>query len=523
MSAPTPPRLALRGISKRYGELLANDAIDLDVAQGEIHAVLGENGAGKSTLMKVVAGEVLADDGEVAIDGVHVELHNPQQARAHGIAMVHQHPALFESLTVAENVALGLRRTTSLSQVRMQLVDMGRRYHLEVDPAARVHDLGMGERQRVEILRALLAGPRLLILDEPTSVLTPQAVRGLFSTLRALAATGLGVLFVSHKLEEIRALAQRCTILRGGRVVARVDPRATTQRRAGATDGRPRAAALASHDSPPGKPRLQVNGLRLAPGRAPVLLDVASGEIVGIAGISGNGQRALAEALSGERLSAADAIRLDGAPIGALDPRARRALGLRYVPGRAAWTRCGHAWSLADNAFLTIDALRPRGWLRPMAARRWCRQVIERFDVRPADPDMAAGRLSGGNLQKYIVGRELHAEPRALVIDQPTWGVDVGAAATIHNELLALRARGCAILLISEELDELFALCDRIAVCAAPRTRCGGARAGTQCRGGRPTHGRSGNARGGMSRRVAISAEPTSVRWPRGSHLRLRC
>ena len=467
MSAPTPPRLALRGISKRYGGLLANDAIDLDLAPGEIHAVLGENGAGKSTLMKIVAGEVVADDGEVVIDGEPFALRNPQQARRHGIAMVHQHPALFESLTVAENVALGLPRTTSVVQARMQLVDLARRYHLEVDPAARVHDLGMGERQRVEILRALLAGPRLLILDEPTSVLTPQAVRGLFATLRALAATGLGVLFVSHKLEEIRALAQRCTILRGGRVVARVDPRAHSGEALARMMVGSDPPRLASHDTPAGATRLRIEGLRLAPDRPPAALEVGSGEIVGIAGISGNGQRALADALAGERLSAPDAIRLDGVPIGAQGPRERRARGLRYVPEERRGHGAVTSWSLADNSYLTVDALRPGGWLRPAAALHWTRAVIERFGVRPADARMAAGQLSGGNLQKYIVGRELHAEPRALVIDQPTWGVDVGAAATIHNELLALRARGCAIVLISEELEELFALCDRIAVCAA--------------------------------------------------------
>ena len=467
MSAPTSPRLALHGISKRYGDLIANDAIDLVVAPGEIHAVLGENGAGKSTLMKVVAGEVVADDGEVVIDGVPVALHNPQQARAHGIAMVHQHPALFESLTVAENVALGLPRSTSVSQARMQLVDLARRYHLEVDPAARVHDLGMGERQRVEILRAVLAGPRLLILDEPTSVLTPQAVRGLFETLRALAATGLGVLFVSHKLEEIRALAQRCTILRAGRVVARVDPRAHSGEELARLMVGSEPPRLASHDTPPGEVRLQVEGVQLAPGRAPIVLAVGRGEIVGIAGISGNGQRALAQVLSGERLSAPATIRFDGVPIGGLGPRERRALGLRYVPEERRGHGAVTTWSLAENAYLTVDALRPRGWLRPSEALRWTRAVIERFGVRPADPALAAGQLSGGNLQKFIVGRELNAEPGALIIDQPTWGVDVGAAATIHNALLALRARGCAIVLISEELDELFALCDRIAVCAA--------------------------------------------------------
>jgi len=470
-AASLPPRLTLRGISKRYPAVVANDDISIEVAAGEIHAILGENGAGKSTLMKVIAGEVRPDQGCIEIDGAPVSVDSPNAARRAGVAMVHQHFALFDTLTVAENIEIGLHARWTPARVRAHLAQVAGRYGLEIDPDARVHDLSVGERQRVEILRALLAQPRLLILDEPTSVLTPQAVERLFETLRRLATDGMSVLFISHKLDEIRALASVCTVMRAGRVVARVDPRGLSEgelarQMIGADPPR-----VAAHDTAPGAPRLQVDGLRLHAGAAavPLHLTVHAGEIVGIAGISGNGQRALTARLGGEAASEPGQIRLDGQPIGHLGTRERRRLGLRYVPEERLRHGAVPEMTLAENVLLTGDALHARGLIRPGPMRDYARGVIERFQVRAAGVHARAASLSGGNLQKFIVGRELQASPRALVINQPTWGVDVGAAVAIRNALIALRGQGCAIVVVSEDLDELFELADRLVVIAGHR------------------------------------------------------
>ena len=467
MSAP--PRLSLRGIGKRYPGVVANDGVSLEVAAGEIHAILGENGAGKSTLVKIIAGAVAPDEGAVEFDGQPVVGADPAAARALGVAMVYQHFSLFDSLTVAENIALGLDRRLSRGALAEAIRSAGQRYGMQIDPAAHVHDLSMGERQRVEIVRALLAQPKLLILDEPTSVLTPQATEALFVTLRRLASEGVSVLFISHKLDEIRRLASRCTVMRAGRVVAVVDPRGESEQTLARLMIGGQPPQIAAHDAAPGQPRLVVDGLSLADSGEPLSFEVRAGEIVGIAGISGNGQNALMAALAGERPARAESIRLDGQPIGALGPRRRRALGLRYVPEE----RIGHGavpeLSLAENALLTIDRLQRRGFVRPAAAAAYAEEVVHRFDVRCAGTQARAGSLSGGNLQKYLVGREVLAEPQVLLVNQPTWGVDVGAAAAIRNSLIALRARGCAILVVSEEVDELFELADRLMVMAGGR------------------------------------------------------
>ncbi len=465
-----PARLQLTNITKRYPAVLANDAVSLEVAAGEIHAVLGENGAGKSTLMRIVAGEVQPDAGEIAFDGRAVEIASPQVARALGIAMVHQHFALFDSLTVAENVALGLPAAPPAAELRRELGEAAARYGLAIDAQRRVHDLSSGERQRVEILRALLARPRLLIMDEPTSVLTPQAVDALFATLRRLAADGLSVLFISHKLDEIRRLADRCTVMRAGRVVATVDPRHESEASLARLMIGGQPPQIAAHDTPPGAPRLVADGLRLrAVTDPPLAFTLHAGEIVGIAGISGNGQRALVAALAGEVPPAAGTLSLDGRSLLDLGPRERRALGLRYVPEERLRHGAVPELTLAENALLTGDTLHRHGFILPAAMREFARRVIERFDVRCPGPESLAASLSGGNLQKFIVGREIEGAPRALVVDQPTWGVDVGAAAAIRNALIALRAQGCAILVVSEELDELFEICDRIMVMARGR------------------------------------------------------
>lgn len=462
-------RLSLRGITKNYPGVIANDGVCLDVAAGEIHAILGENGAGKSTLVKIIAGAVQADAGTIEFDGRAVRIASPAAARALGVAMVYQHFSLFDSLSVAENIVLGLERTASRAQVVASVRQLGERYGLKVDPEAHVHDLSMGERQRVEILRALLAQPRLLILDEPTSVLTPQAVERLFETVRQLAAEGVSVLFISHKLDEIRVLASRCTVMRSGRVMATIDPRRETEPALARLMIGAEPPQIAAHDTPPGVPRLAVEQLNLSEQGTRVSFVLHAGEILGIAGISGNGQNALMSALAGERPGHAEAVRLDGEPIGALGPRARRARGLRYVPEERLRHGTVPELSLAENTLLSIDAAQRAGFVRRAATEAYARDVVQRFDVRCSGPGALAGALSGGNLQKYLVGREVLAAPRVLLVSQPTWGVDVGAAAAIRNALVALRGAGCAVLVVSEEIDELFELCDRIMVMAEGR------------------------------------------------------
>ena len=476
------PRLELRGIRKAFPAVLANDNVSLAVQPGEIHAVLGENGAGKSTLMKIIFGVQRPDAGEILWDGRPVSVASPQAARALGISMVFQHFSLFDSLSVAENVALGQSASIKLAEVRQRILDTSSAYGLEVEPDRPVHTLSVGERQRVELVRALLGSPRLLILDEPTSVLTPQAVDRLFETLRKLAAGGCSILYISHKLDEIKRLCTACTVLRGGRVSGAVDPRNASTADLSRLMIGAEPPALEHRAPNTGRVALEVRALSLA-AQDPfgtsldrVSLEVREGEIVGIAGVSGNGQQELLAAIAGEdRRAAPSAIRVFDADAGTLAPRRRRALGLRYVPEE----RLGHAavpsHSLSDNTLLSragADTLH-RGWIRRAQLDAIAQGVIERFGVKTSGVRAVARSLSGGNLQKYIVGREVSAEPKVLVIAQPTWGVDVGAAAQIRGELLALRDRGCAILVVSEELDELFEIADRLYVIAKGRVSPG--------------------------------------------------
>ena len=474
---PDPLRLELTGIGKQYPGVKANDGVSLRVKPGEIHAVLGENGAGKSTLMKIIYGAVHPDEGEIRFNGQPVAVRNPHEARALGISMVFQHFSLFDTLTAAENVWLGLDKSMPLARVTERIREVAGEYGLEVDPLRPVHTLSVGERQRVEIVRALLTQPQLLILDEPTSVLTPQAVERLFGTLRRLAAQGCSILYISHKLDEIRVLCHHCTVLRGGRVTGEVDPTKESNASLSRLMIGAEPPQLAHREAHTGDVALAVHALDLPKSHpfgvalAGIALEVRRGEILGIAGVSGNGQSELMAALSGEdRRSARGAVTLFGRDIAQASPRRRRRLGLHYVPEERLGRGAVPTLTLAANTLLTrTGSVGRAGWLRTGAARRLAESLIRRFHVKAAGPGAPAQSLSGGNLQKFIVGREIDAEPKVLVVAQPTWGVDVGAAAQIRAELLALRDAGCALLVVSEELDELFEICDRLAVIARGR------------------------------------------------------
>ena len=462
-------RLELQDISKQYPAVKANDRVSLRVKPGEIHAVLGENGAGKSTLMKIIYGAVRPDEGSMRWNGEVVQVANPAAARALGISMVYQHFSLFDTLTVAENVWLGLDRAWALADVTRRIGEVSATYGLEVEPARPVHTLSVGERQRVEIIRALLTDPQLLILDEPTSVLTPQAVDKLFATLRQLAAKGCSILYISHKLDEIRALCHHCTVMRGGRVTGEVDPTQETNASLSRLMLGAEPPPLQHRASQPGEVALAVKDL--GSGLQDVHLELRAGEIVGIAGVSGNGQQQLMALLSGEDARAQkSAIVLRGEPVGGTSPAYRRARGLHFVPEERLGRGAVPSMSLAHNTLLTrSEAVGRGGWLRLAALQQQATGLISRFRVKAGGPGAPAQSLSGGNLQKFIVGREIDARPQVLIVSQPTWGVDVGAAGQIRAELLALRDAGCAVLVVSEDLDELFELSDRLHVIAGGR------------------------------------------------------
>ena len=463
-------------VVKRFGDFTANDHVTLRLRPGHIHALLGENGAGKSTLVKIVYGALQPSAGRLRWRGETVSVANPAAARRLGIGMVFQHFSLFEALSVAENIALALPGTFGREALGERIEQVSAQYGLPLAPGALVADLSVGERQRIEIVRCLLQAPRLLIMDEPTAVLTPQEADQLFVTLRRLAAEGCAVLYISHRLEEVKRLCHHATILRHGKVVEHVDPRAETAaslaRLMVGADVHTVSTEVRESD---GAVMLAVSGLT-QPADGPfgvrlrdVSLEVRSGEVVAIAGVAGNGQSELFEALSGERLvPEPETIRLAGAPCGAQGVTARRRLGAAFVPEE----RLGHSavpgFVLSENVLLTRhsagEALvraelvnRPR--TRAVAAR-----VVRRFDVRTSREDPEASALSGGNLQKFVVGRELDRDPRVVVIDQPTWGVDAGAAALIRQGLVDMARAGAAVLVISQDLDEIFEIADRIAV-----------------------------------------------------------
>jgi simple sugar transport system ATP-binding protein len=468
------PRLELSGITKRFPGVVANDDIGFSVRPGEIHALLGENGAGKSTLVKMIYGIMQPDAGEIRWNGQAVHIANPKAARKLGIGMVFQHFSLFEAMTVLENIALGMDASIPARELEAKIREVMTQYGLKLDPHRTVSTLSVGERQRIEIVRALLLHPSLLIMDEPTSVLTPQEVEQLFVVLRQVAAEGCSILYISHKLHEIKALCDTATILRGGRLVDTCDPRVETSR---SMAEKMIGGSLKDISKPAGRTfgreKFVVSGLSI-PGEGhfgvslrDVTFTVKAGEIFGIAGVAGNGQNALLLALSGETTTEAGAIRIDGEEIGRLDAKARRLKGLASVPEE----RNGHAavpdFTLSDNSVLTgRDRLHLAisGIIQPRRARKYTGEVISAFAVKATGTEATAGSLSGGNLQKYIMGREILQKPAVLVVSQPTWGVDAGAAAAIHQAIVDLAASGSAVVLISQDLDELLSLCDTLAV-----------------------------------------------------------
>jgi simple sugar transport system ATP-binding protein len=483
MPDSTSNLIELTGMTKTFPGVIANEDVDLAIKPGEVHALLGENGAGKSTLVKMIYGILKPDAGEILFDGQKVVIESPAQARALGIAMVFQHFSLFDSLSVVENISLGLDRQVDMQQLAREITEISQRYGLPLDPHRHVYTLSVGERQRIEIIRCLLQKPRLLVMDEPTSVLTPQEVDKLFVTLKRLASEGLSILYISHKLDEIKALCHHATILRLGRKVAEVDVEdESTSTLASLMMGEDLATLVKQNHGTFGEIRLQVDGLS-----QPALdstgisldeihLDVRAGEVVGIAGVAGNGQDELLRALNGEQKSLSHTcIMIDGNHVGLLDPNARRRAGLASVPEK----RLGHGavpdMDLVDNAFMTAFhrmELLARGLIDYAKTRRFADEVIRDYSVKTPGAHVPAGSLSGGNLQKFIIGRELSQRPDILIVSQPTWGVDAGAALTIRQSLRRLAAQGAAVLVISQDLDELMEITDRIgAICGGRLSR----------------------------------------------------
>ncbi|MBT8410700.1 MAG: ABC transporter ATP-binding protein [Octadecabacter sp.] len=468
----TDALLRLDGLTKAYPGVVANRDVSFEIKAGEVHALLGENGAGKSTLVKTIYGLVKPDSGNMVLSGQPFAPADPRSARASGIAMVFQHFSLFEALDVAENVALGMEDPPALHELAARIKEVSEQYGLPLDPSRIVGDLSAGERQRVEIIRCLLQDPKVLIMDEPTSVLTPQEVDILFLTLRKLREEGTAILYISHKLEEIRALCDHATILRLGEVVGTCVPRDTSARdmaemMVGGTLHVPEREA-----GPVGEVLLEIKKLNakspseFGTSLKDINLVVRAGDVLGIGGVAGNGQDELLGALSGEIRVGAGVITFEGRDIGQLRPDARRLLGICAAPEE----RMGHAaapdMTLTENAALTArmrKGLTKNGFLNWGKTRSFAKDVIKTFDVRTPGPDSAARSLSGGNLQKFVIGREIMQDPQVLVVNQPTWGVDASAAAAIRQALLDLAAKGAAVIVISQDLDELMEISDNFA------------------------------------------------------------
>ncbi|WP_426571911.1 ABC transporter ATP-binding protein [Aquihabitans sp. McL0605] len=474
-----PPALAAHGITKRFpGGVVANEAVDLEVLPGEIHALLGENGAGKSTLSNCFTGLYRPDEGTIARHGTEVELHSPRDAIEAGVGMVHQHFRLVDTFTVAENIVLGehgrIRRSAAEARVR----ELGERYGLEVDPAARIWQLSVGQQQRVEIIKALSREADLLILDEPTAVLTPQEAESLFEVLRRMAAEGRSVIFISHKLDEVRAVADRVTVLRDGRsegthLVAGTDSRSLARLMVGRDILLGRApVARAVTSAPSSEVVLEVDDVRAAGDRGDAALDgislqVRAHEILGVCGVSGNGQKELAEVIAGMRTLEGGSITIAGTPLTAADPRKAHAAGLAHIPEDRMHTGLSPSLPIEENLALTSYRRPPIStgpFLRRKVIRARATDLMERYDVRAPGPATPTRVLSGGNVQKVLLARELSSNPKVLVAASPTRGLDVGAIETVRDLLGAAADGGAGVLLLSEDLDEILSLSDRIAV-----------------------------------------------------------
>jgi simple sugar transport system ATP-binding protein len=469
--------LQMRGITKRFPGVLASDNVNFDVKAGEVHTLLGENGAGKSTLMKILYGLYQQDEGEILLHGKPVKLTSPSHAIAHGIGMIHQHFMLVPTLTVAENVALGLKSTRGplcdLKTVSARITELSKTFGLHVFPDEYIWQLSVGERQRVEIIKALYRDASILILDEPTAVLTPSEVDDIFTIFRRLADDGRGLVFISHKLKEVLDLSDRITVLRHGRVTGDTTPAQSDRHDlAQLMVGREVKLAPDAHNVKPGKSLLVIDNLYVDGdrGRRAVQglnLEVKSGEILGIAGISGNGQRELAEAIAGLRTPQSGKIILNGHDTTSCKPRQVREKGLSYVPEERMKDGAVGEFDIKENLILLNHDKEPfctKGFLNFARIREHSKRLVKEYAVKTPTIDTATKNLSGGNIQKLIMARELDAGPRVLVASQPTRGVDIGAAEYIHERIAQQRQRGTASIVISEDLDEVMALSDRIAV-----------------------------------------------------------
>jgi len=466
--------LSLSGLTKAYPGVIANDNVSFDIDPGEIHALLGENGAGKSTLVKMIYGLVRPDNGTMMLHGEPYAPPEPRAARASGVAMVFQHFSLFDALTVAENIALGMEDAPDTADLTQRIIEVSGKYGLTIDPFRMVGDLSAGERQRVEIVRCLLQNPNMLIMDEPTSVLTPQEVEVLFKTLRQLSSEGTSILYISHKLDEIKALCEHATILRRGKVVGTCIPKNETAKSMAEMMVGSKLRTPKKHYTRHGAALLELHNLWLkskdpfGTSLKEITFNLHEGEVLGVGGVAGNGQDELMLAISGEELTTpTHAIQFKGEDIGNLGPNARRERGLLTAPEE----RLGHAaapdMSLSENAFLTgamRQDLTSNGIIKTAATKQFTSEIIEQFDVRTPSTENAARSLSGGNLQKFVIGREILQKPEVFAVNQPTWGVDAAAAADIRHAILELAKNGAAVLVISQDLDELMEISDNIAI-----------------------------------------------------------
>ena len=474
---PKISKMEMRGIVKRFPGVLANDNVDFDVLSGEVHALLGENGAGKSTLMRILYGLYQADEGQITIDGGEVKIESPYDAIESGIGMIHQHFMLVPTLTVAENVALGLPSSrgvlTDLEKVSGRVVELAELYGLQVDPGAYVWQLAVGQQQRVEIIKALYRGAALLILDEPTAVLTPQEISELFITLKQMVRDGHALIFITHKLQEVMDISSRVTVLRDGRVVGKLPIEDVTK-------GELARLMVGRELQPqPEKEEIEQENVRLAlenvwadndlgtPGLRGISFEVRSGEILGVAGVSGNGQRELAQAINGLRPITKGAVRVGEKDITGVSPAEVISQGLSYIPEERMEDGMIKEFSVAENLILREVNKKPfsrAGFLNFRAISRQSSKLIEQYNVKTPSQDTPVKNLSGGNIQKLLLARELSRQPKVVVAAQPTRGLDIGATEYVHQVLMDQRAEGIAILLISEDLDEILALSDRIIV-----------------------------------------------------------